>query len=64
MAHFESEKQCLKNRLARARRNARRFYNEYMRFQGGGFTHGALKHALSEKHFCAASIKPFDRFQR
>ncbi|MBQ0600920.1 hypothetical protein J7S78_14065 [Klebsiella oxytoca] len=64
MAHLEIKKQCLKNRLARARRNARRFYNEYMRYQGGSLTHRALKHALSEKHFCTASIKPLDRFQR
>lgn len=64
MVDFESEKNCLKTRLARARRNARRFYLEYMRYQGGGFTYGALKHALSEKHFCSASIKPFDRYRR
>nr|WP_243211137.1 hypothetical protein [Klebsiella pneumoniae]MCI8108469.1 hypothetical protein [Klebsiella pneumoniae] len=64
MVDFESEKYCMKTRYARARRNARRFYLDYMRYQGGGFTHGALKHALSEKHFCAASIKPFDRYRR
>lgn len=64
MVDFESEKNSLKTRFARARRNARRFYFEYMRYQGGGFTYRALKHALSEKHFCSASIKLFDSYRR
>lgn len=64
MANFENKKHRLKTQLSRARRNAHKFYHEYMRYQGGSFTHGELKRAISEKYNCSASVKSFDRLRR